>query len=135
MIAKKKLAQKLGIARSTLYYRSKLKIKDEKIKQDIVEVMAANPAYGYRRVARELKENHKKILRVMGINGLRPRLCRRKWPGKKGDIGLPPAQYVNEIKNLAIADHNIVWAADFTYIGFRDRFIYWPRSWISTAKK
>jgi len=76
VISKKKLAQKLGISRSTLYYRSKKKIKDEALKQEIVEVMDSNPAYGYRRIAIALKFNGKKILRVMSNNGLKPRICR-----------------------------------------------------------
>ena len=124
VISKKKLARRLGIARSTLYYRSKKKIADEKIKKEIAEVMDSNPAYGYRRVAIALGKNHKKVFRVMQANGLKPRLCRRKWPRKKGDINLPVAHYRNEIKNTEITDHNIAWAADFTYIRHKDKFLY-----------
>jgi putative transposase len=123
VISKKKLAQRLGIARSTLYYRSRMKIRDESLKQEIVEVMDSNPAYGYRRVAIALKLNDKKILRVMKNNGLRPIICRRKW-AKKKDIGLPVAVYENHLKNLEINEHNIAWAADFTYIKRRDHFLY-----------
>ena len=79
MIDKKKLASKPGIARSTLYYQSKKKAKDEEIKKEIVEVMESNPAYGYRRVAIALDMNEKPVARIMKINGLKPRLCRRKW--------------------------------------------------------
>lgn len=123
VIPKKELAQKLGIARSTLYYQSRKNIGDEELKKEIIEIMDSNPAYGYRRVAIALKQNGKKILRVMKNNGLKPRLCRRKW-FKKRDIGLPLAQYGNYLKNLAVLDHNIAWAADFTYIKFKDRFLY-----------
>jgi len=123
MINKKKLAKKLGIARSTLYYRSRKKAKDEALKNDIEEVMDSNPAYGYRRVAIALKLNGKKTLRIMRVNGLKPRLCRRKW-AKRRDIGLPIAVYDNHLKNLEIKDHNIAWAADFTYIKYCDRFLY-----------
>ena len=123
MIRKKALARKLGIARSTLYYQSKKRIEDEKIKDEITEVMDSNPAYGYRRVAVALKQNRKKILRIMRNNGLKPRLCRRKF-GKKRDIGLPVAEYGNHLKTLQIDEHNIVWAADFTYIQYKDKFLY-----------
>lgn len=123
VISRKKLAQRLGIARSTLYYRSKLKIRDEALKQEIVEAMDFNPAYGYRRAAIALKLNGKKILRAMNNGGLRPIICRRKW-AKKKDIGLPVAVYDNHLKNLEINGHNIVWAADFTYIKRRDHFLY-----------
>jgi len=123
MIKKKALANKLGIARSTLYYQSKKKIKDEETKNEITEVMDSNPAYGYRRVAVALKKNRKKILRIMRNNGLKPRLCRRKF-GKKRDIGLPVAEYDNYLKTLQINEHNLVWAADFTYIQYKDKFLY-----------
>lgn len=123
MIPKKKLAQRLGVSRSTLYYQSRKKAEDESLKQEIAEVMDSNPAYGYRRVAIELSRNGKKILRVMRNNGLKPRICRRKW-GKKRDIGLPPAHYNNHLKNLDVNEHNIAWTADFTYIRHKDHFIY-----------
>lgn len=114
---------KLGIARSTLYYRSRQKIKDERLKSEILEVMDANPAYGYRRVAPTLAKKEKRVRRVMKIYGLKPRLCRRKF-GKKRDIGLPPAQYENHLKSRQITVPNIAWAADFTYIRYRDYFLY-----------
>lgn len=123
MIKKKALAKKLGIARSTLYYRSKLRVQDEQLRSEIFEVMEANPAYGHRRIADALKKNRKKILRIMRNNGLKPRVCRRKF-GKKRDIGLPPAQYENRLKNLTISAPDIAWAADFTYIRHRDYFLY-----------
>ncbi len=124
MIDKKKLAAKLGIARSTLYYKSKLKVKDEVIKREIVEIMDSNPAYGYRRVAIALKANHKKILRIMNSNRLKPRLCRRKWPNKKRDIGLPISECQNHLKKILVSGPNIAWVADFTYIRFRDGWFY-----------
>jgi len=123
MIDKKKLAKKLGIARSTLYYRSKKKAKDEVIKKEIIEVMESNPAYGYRRVAIALDMNEKPVARIMKNNGLKPRLCRRKWQ-KKGDIGLPVAQYTNEVKNIEILESNTVWIADFTHIKYRSSWLY-----------
>lgn len=123
MIDKKKLARKLGISRSTLYYQSSKKAEDEALRQEIVEVMDSHPAYGYRRVAIALKLNGKKVLRVMNRNDLKPRICRRKW-AKRKDIGLLAAIYDNHLKNLEIRDHNIAWAADFTYIKHYDRFLY-----------
>lgn len=123
MIDKKKLAEKLGIARSTLYYQSKKKARDEEIRKEIVEIMEANPAYGYRRVAIDLDMNKKVVARIMRISGLKPRLCRRRWQ-KKGDIGLPIAQYGNEIKDIEILEPNVVWLADFTYIRYKSSWIY-----------
>jgi len=106
------------VARSTLYYRSKKKARDELIKKEIIEVMESNPAYGYRRVAIALNMNEKPVARIMRLSGLKLRLCRRKWQ-KKSDIGLPVAQYANEVKKIEILEPNTVWAADFTYIRYR----------------
>jgi len=111
------------VARSTLYYRSKKKARDELIKKEIIEVMESNPAYGYRRVAIALNMNEKPVARIMRLSGLKLRLCRRKWQ-KKSDIGLPVAQYANEVKKIEILEPNTVWAADFTYIRYRTSWLY-----------
>ena len=124
MIKKKALAKKLGISRSTLYYRSKMKIKDNVLKKEILEVMEGNKSYGYRRVAPALSKGEKLIRRVMHMNGLKPKLCRRKWPSKKNDIGLPPAHYENLLKGVEIKTPDVAWAADFTYIKYQDYFLY-----------
>jgi len=68
------LAKKLGLARSTLYYRSKKRGLDEEAKLLIIEVMLANPSYGHRRVAIELGWNKKKAKRLMTKFSLKPKL-------------------------------------------------------------
>ena len=37
---------------------------------------------------------------------------------------MPVAEYSNHLKTLQIDKHNIVWAADFTYIRHKDKFLY-----------
>ena len=70
---KSALARKLGVCRSTLYYRSKMDIRDKAVKDQIVEVMSSNPCYGHKRIAVELKINKKRVLRVMKKCGIEPR--------------------------------------------------------------
>ena len=70
---KSKLAKKLGISRSSLYYESKIDVKDSAVKEQIKAVLASNPYYGHKRIAIELGMNKKKILRVMKKYGLEPR--------------------------------------------------------------
>lgn len=118
------LARKLGIGRSTLYYKSKLDAKDEIVKEQIAEVLASNPCYGHKRVAIELGMNKKKVLRIMKKYGLEPRRKKRAGFIKIGDIGLPLAEYRNEIGKFCPIVPNIVWCGDFTYIRFKDSFIY-----------
>lgn len=118
------LAKRLGLARSTLYYKSKKQDADEEARTLIEEVMIGNPAYGHRRVAWELGWNKKKALRLMKKFGLRPRLRRgQKWQ-KNGDIGLEPASYENLVSNWCPIEPDVVWFADFTYLKVRDSFLY-----------
>jgi putative transposase len=121
---KSKLARKLGISRASLYYESKRKKKDEKDRKLILGIMESNPSYGHKRIALALKMNRKKVLRLMKIFDLKPKLMRRKGWVKPGDIKLPAAIYRNEIRNICPIIPNVVWAADFTYIKFRNGFIY-----------
>ena len=118
------LAQKLGLARSTLYYRSKKKEADEQVKTLMEELMDSNPSYGHRRVALALGWNHKKAKRLMKKFGLKPRLWRgQKWQ-KKGDLGLAPTSYQNWVENWCPIAPDVVWYADFTYLRVRDTFLY-----------
>lgn len=118
------LAKRLGLARSTLYYKSKKKEADEIARTLIEEVMIGNPSYGHRRVALALSWNKKKALRLMHKFALEPKLRRgQKWQ-KKGDLGLKPATYQNLVSNWCPIVPDIVWFADFTYLKVRDSFLY-----------
>lgn len=117
------LAKKLKICRSSLYYKSRLDLKDKAVKNQIEEVLESNPYYGHKRIAIELEINKKKILRVMKKYGLKTRRRKRKFVKIK-DIGLPLAEYQNEIKEISVSAPNEVWCGDFTYIRFKDNFIY-----------
>lgn len=126
MITLKKtlLAKKLGLARSTLYYRSKRKQQDEVSKRLIEEVMDSNPRYGHKRVALALNWNKKKARRLMKLFNLKPKLRRgQKWQ-KKGDLGLAPTGYQNLVKNWSPIAPDVVWYADFTYLKVRDTWLY-----------
>ena len=118
------LAKELGISRDSLYYKPKKPISDEELKQKIIAVMAEHPAYGHRRVAWALGFNKKAIIRVMNDNGLKPRI-RRGWrPAKPEDLNKPETRVENVLKILCPIRPNVLWAGDFTYIWFLDRFWY-----------
>ncbi len=118
------LAKRLGLARSTLYYKSKKKDADEEARTLIEEVMIGNPAYGHKRIAIDLNWNKKKVLRLMKKYSLKPRLRRGERWQKKGDTGLEPASYKNLVSNWCSIAPDIVWFADFTYLKVRDSFLY-----------
>lgn len=121
---KKVLAKKLGISRSSLYYKPKKPAGDEEDKTKIMAIMGEHPAYGHRRVAIALSMNHKKTSRLMKKFHLRPRF-RRGWRlVKPNDLGRPETRVENILKVLCPICANIVWAGDFTYFLFAGRFWY-----------
>lgn len=76
-IMKTALANTLGIARASLYYKPKKPPADVRLKAKITAVMTAHPAYGHRRIAMALQMNKKPIRRIMPKHGLKPKLRRR----------------------------------------------------------
>jgi len=121
---KTKLAKRLGISRSSLYYKHKRPAIDIEIKDQIESVMVDHPDYGHKRVAFELKLNHKRILRVMNKFGIKPYKKKARKPSKKDDLNKPPAKYPNLIKDMVINKPDLVWITDFTYIRYQTKFIY-----------
>jgi transposase InsO family protein len=100
---------------------------DSELIARIESIIEEFPGYGYRRVTRELHRqdmpvNHKKILRIMRQRGLL-RKTKRRWI-KTTDSNHGHRIYPNLIKNLVVTGPNQVWAADITYIGIRNAFVY-----------
>lgn len=119
---KKSLALKLGIARSSLYYRHKRIAKDWQLKIRIEEALHNWPSYGHKRLARYLKINKKRILRVMKLFGIKPYRRRGKKPWKKPrNEGL---SFPNLLLNLFPSGLNQIWVSDFTYLKFKGKFVY-----------
>ncbi|MEK9151695.1 MAG: IS3 family transposase, partial [Patescibacteria group bacterium] len=118
------LAQELGIARSSLYYQPKKPPNDALTLKHIREVMSEHPAYGSRRVAMALEFNRKKTKRLMQEHGLRPQLRRRFRPSRPDDLNRPETRIQNIPKVLCPIHPNVLWAGDFTYLWYVDRFWY-----------
>lgn len=118
------LAKKLGVARSSLYYKPKKPPQDAEDKNKIMTVMDEHPAYGARRIAWALGMNRKKTKRLMHIHGLKPKLRRGFRHIKLEDLGRPETRVENILKVICPIRPNVVWAGDFTYIWFIDRFWY-----------
>ncbi len=122
--SKTELAKKLGIARSSLYYKRTLDAVDEELRKQILVILGIHPAYGHKRIAYEFPLNKKRVLRVMKKFGIKPYRRRVKRLRKKEDEGKEATRWKNEVINLCPIRPNIVWASDFTYIKFQGRFIY-----------
>lgn len=123
-LTKTQIAISLGVSRQSLYYQKKQPIKDEATKIQIEHVMKANPAYGHKRIALDLKLNHKRVLRVMKLFGLKPMRRHIHPPPKTDDQSKEDSGYANLIKYLCPIQPNIVWVADFSYFNYRSKWYY-----------
>ncbi len=119
---KSKALEYLNIARSSFYYKSLLQEKDEDLREKIDKVLDDNPSYGHRRIALELKLNKKQIKRVMRKFSIKPRRGRKK-PWKRGKNGEFEASS-NLLASLFPLYKNHLWITDFTYLKWRNRWIY-----------
>lgn len=123
---KKLIAKCMNINHKNIYNQGKRDKADLAVKDDIEKTFVVHPAYGHRRLALELKINHKKILRIMHKFNLKaPRL----WYQKKFTTQSDPAyriEYTNLLENVNITKLGIgdIWASDLTYIKFQGKFIY-----------
>ena len=122
--SKTQLAKKLGISRSSLYYKAKKDAIDEEMKQQILIVLGIHPSYGHKRIALEFGLNNKRIRRVMKKFSIKPYRRRTKKLRKKDDEGKSATRWKNEIIGFCPIRPNVVWASDFTYISFQGRFLY-----------
>lgn len=118
------LAKKLGVSRSSLYYKPKKPPEDKQDMAKIIAVMDEHQAYGHRRVGIALGWNHKKANRIMKKFHLKPKLRRGFRLMKPDDLRKPATLVPNVLKALCPIRPNIVWAGDFTYFWFCDRFWY-----------
>ncbi|MFH1967175.1 MAG: IS3 family transposase [Patescibacteria group bacterium] len=123
-ITKTELAKKLGVSRASLYYRPKMKERDEEVKHQIEAVLTENHEYGHKRIAIELKLNKKRILRVMKKFNIKPRRRKVKKPKKPDDTGNTPSSFPNVSKLWCPIREGVLWASDFTYLYFQGRFFY-----------
>lgn len=119
---KKRVAEELGVARSSLYYRKKIPQKDEALREDITRTLQLHPSYGHRRIALHLEVNKKRVLRVMHLFDIQPYRRRGKKP--KYSKNTADAAYPNLIKGWFPTEPGEVWVSDFTYLRFHGRFVY-----------
>jgi putative transposase len=132
-ITVKAAAQFLDVSKSGYYNWLRMKGVDAKaarnkpIVEEIRKIICRNPGYGYRRVTKELwnygyRVNHKRSLRLMRLYGLTVKNKRFKVITTDPEHDNPV--YPNLVMRMNITRPNQVWAADFTYVQLRDKYVY-----------
>jgi putative transposase len=126
------LCKVLGVSRSG-YYRDRKRQEqdpDQELKSCIQAIYEKRKKkYGYRRIQGELerqgwKVNHKKVLRLMQIMGLRSIIRRKRKSQPQGD-GLPPRVVENLLqRNFTAEAPNQKWVTDITQYAAGDQWLY-----------
>jgi putative transposase len=130
-VSTREVCRLLAINRARHYRHhkpSQIKPEDALVRQEIERIVLERARYGYRRVTHELKRrgqvvNHKKVLRLMRLEGLlcKPRSSfKPRTTNSKHDL----RRYPNLVKKLIPQRPDHVWHADLTYIRLNDGFVY-----------
>jgi putative transposase len=120
----------LPLSRAT-YYRLLAPVaqrdEDMELRDQVQRLALEWPAYGYRRITRQLRRdgirvNHKRVLRLMREDNL---LVLRKKPfirttDSRHSLGI----YPNLVPELTLTGINQLWVADITYIRLHREFVY-----------
>jgi hypothetical protein len=118
------LSSLFSVSRKSLYLKfDKQNVKDENLKNLILDTLIIHPAYGQKRLSLELKINIKRIKRVIKIYGIKTYKRKRKFI-KLDDLGNPASIYQNLIKNSCAFKPNTIFVGDFTYLRVNGRFLY-----------
>ncbi len=116
------LSREMGVSRGSLYYKSILDPKDEKLRDQILAVLQQHKAYGHKRIALHLGINKKRVLRVMKKYNITPIIQQKKKQSRKGATS--EHFYKNWLDKLCPIAPDVVWASDFTYIFFQKHWWY-----------
>lgn len=111
----------IGISRSHQYYQHKQPQKDWETKQMLEDALELHPSYGHKRLARHLKINKKRVLRVMKIFGIKPY---RRTPKKRLKSKNTSSVVPNLLRTLTPQGAGDMYASDFTYIKFQNKWVY-----------
>ncbi len=117
----------MEVARSSYYDASRALVDDTALVESMHAIQAELPAYGYRRIAAQLRAdgvmvNCKRVARLMRLHGLQVRPRRRYVATTDSDHDSPI--FPNLAKDMAPDGPDQLWVADITYIAIATGFVY-----------
>jgi putative transposase len=123
----------MNLSRSTFYKKPDTEVRRRRetsrtaLRDLIEDVVTDWPAYGYRRVTRELGRrgivaNHKRIARIMREEALTPRRIKRFLVTTDSNHTLPV--FPNLARGFTPTGPDQLWVADITYIRLRAGFVF-----------
>lgn len=118
-----KLCVFFGLDRSSQYKRHVRAATDETLARQLRAVRIEHPAYGHRRLAMQLGCSKNRVRRVMKACGILPPSRRKKYAKANGGTKPAPPNLLKDQALIAVCAHHI-WAEDFTYLWFQNRFYY-----------
>ena len=122
----RQICDTLGFHRSSLYYRPKTDPFEQVLRNEIKQLSARYPTYGYRRITQLLVRmgysvGSRRVARLMKADNLSVAVKRACQTTQSVD-GL--GQWVNRVENLDICRRNQVWVGDITYVRLKEQFVY-----------
>ena len=122
----RQISETLGFNKSTLYYQPKIDPSEDVLREEIEQLAARYPTYGYRRITKVLVRmgysvGYRRVARLMKSANLSVAVKRVCQTTHSID-GVQP--WGNHLKTLDISRRDQVWVGDITYVRLKGRFVY-----------
>lgn len=118
------LSKVLHVARSLLYYQSKMTVKDARAQSQLETIHKEHPWYGHRRIAWSMGICFERARRLMKRFHIEARVRLRRKFVKHSDIWLPDTKIPNRTKDICPIQPNVIWRTDFTHIIYHGVHVY-----------
>jgi transposase InsO family protein len=122
----RQICETLGFNKSTLYYQPKIDPFEDVLREEIEQLAARYPTYGYRRITKLLVRmgytvGCKRVARLMKAANLLVSVKRVCQTTTSVDSVRP---WGNRLKDLEVSRCDQVWVGDITYVRLKARFVY-----------
>ena len=122
----REVCETLGFTRSNFYYQPKIDPSEDVLRDEIEQVAARYPTYGYRRITKLLVNQgytvgYRRVARLMKSGNLSVAVKRACQTTHSTD-GVQP--WENRLKTLEVCRCDQVWVGDITYVRLKGHFVY-----------